>query len=218
MDNQNLDGLSIAKMLKFYMTKKSDSFAYKKTYSKKGVLSFYSKHEDMFNKAAELFRKHNVDAQAYAKWLVFKNGINESNIDNFMSKLMLSRYAEHLEIKQKRAKIYKQFIQTVDNIVEDCLNNGFNTVADYFIWLIDSKKLSAYYVSGKLSDYYLASIPTFKKIINKLDDFQKVDFKELYDRFESYNIAATEAILQEKNIKINPIKFTNDKIFDAKNV
>lgn len=108
-------------------------------------------------------------------------------------------------------------MKTVDNIVADCLEHNFNTVADYFIYLVNNKKLAAYYVSGKLSDYYLASIPTFKKIVDKLDAFSKADFKELYSRFELYSTAINEAFLQEKNIKINPIKFTNDKIFDAKN-
>lgn len=100
MDKNMLSGLQLAKMLKFYMVKKSESFPYKRTYCEKGIQAFYFKHKELFEKAAVLFNKHNVDAQNYVKWLVFKCGINEDCVENaFASRFTLSRYAEHLEIR-----------------------------------------------------------------------------------------------------------------------
>ena len=108
-------------------------------------------------------------------------------------------------------------MKTVDNIVADCLKLHYNSTADYIRHLISSRKLAAYYVAGKISGYFLAAIPNFKKVIDKLDSISKDELSELYDRYDKYHSDINAAFIKVKNIKVNPLKFADDAIFEAKN-
>lgn len=111
----------------------------------------------------------------------------------------MARYADWLKAIDKRHKIYKHFIKSAKNIARECNELGYCSTKDFMRYLIKSKKIAEYYVTGKISLYYFAAIPNFKKIIPKLDLFARDEFHKIYDRFEMYNAEITDAFMKITN-------------------
>ena len=91
------------------------------------------------------------------------------------------------------------------------------TTKDFFRQLIKDNKVGAYVMSGKISLYYLAAIPSFKKVIEHLDYFSKLELQSLNDHFEIYHSDVNEAFLAKKHKMVNPIELTDLAILKALN-
>ena len=107
-------------------------------------------------------------------------------------------------------------MKSVKNIVDECLELNIMSTKDYFRYIIKSNKLAGYFVTGKISAYYLAAIPNFRKIIDSLDLVSKAEFRRLYNRYDKYHSDINEVFLEMKNIKINPIKYTDSELFNKR--
>lgn len=101
-------------------------------------------------------------------------------------------------------------MKSVNNIVEDCIEGGFASSKDYFRQLFKEKRLANYYLTGKISKYWFAAIPTFKQVVSKMDELSKEEFKDVYESFDIYNTEINEAFLRERSCKVNPFKFTDE--------
>ena len=95
---------------------------------------------------------------------------------------------------------------------------GFVSTKDFIKHIIQTKKISSYLLSGKISQYYFAAIPNFNKLIPKLDHFARADFNYILENFEMYNAQITQAYERKTNQKVNPIKITDEQIFKLKNL
>ena len=127
----------------------------------------------------------------------------------FLAEQTIKKFIWGLEIVEQKKKVYKWFLKSAENIAQDCIDSGFTSSKDYLRDLISSKRLANYYLTGKISKYWLSGIPTFKKIITKLDQLSQDEFHEIYERFDLYNTEINEAFLQEKQCKVNPIRYTD---------
>lgn len=218
-EKTELNGELAARYFKYYLQLKNPRVVYKVPFNRVSIRSIYSKHKKQFDNLVKLFTKYKLDYVRYIDFFINKLCKFEKDIDtDLISMQTINLYIEHLTIKQKREKIYGYFLKSVDNIVKDCIDLKYNTVIDYLRYLIKHKLLAAKYIAGQISIYYLAAIPKFKIVIDKMDKISRDEFQQLYDRYEKYNVDVNEAFMQMKNIRINVIKYTNDAILNAKNV
>lgn len=217
--NVTIDGEFVAKYFKYFLQLKNPYVVYKLPVERVSSKSMYVKHKLAFDKFAKICSKYSIDAVKLLDFYVNKLNKFEKDVDNSLVAIdTINKYVESLQIADLHDKIYKNFLKSVNNIVADCIELNFNSVIDYLRYLISNRKLAAYYATGKISTYYFAAIPKFRNVIDKLDDLAKAEFKTLYDRYEKYHSDVNEAFLKMKNIRINPIKFTNDAILKARNV
>ena len=213
-----VDGATIAKHTKYLLQLANPYVVYKLPFERVQSKSIYLAHKKRFDALAQICSKYKIDPIAYVNYFINVLHRWEKDIDNeLLSVQTFKAYGTHVQILNKHNKTYKLFMDTVRLIVADCIKFNYNSVLDYLRMLISSKKLAAYYVAGKISTYYLAAIPNFKKVIDKLDSISRDEFKELYDRYDKYHTDINEAFLHVKNIKVNPIKLTDEAIFSAKN-
>ena len=213
VSNATLDGMFLAKLFKYYChmhnIKAKRHIPFKLINGKQ----LYNKNKELFDKFAIIVNKNHFDVKRFFQYCVV-NGIKEDNIKYCISSpTMLDKYKEHIKQVRLHKKIYKWIIKTVRNIAIECVQKEIYTTKEYLKMLIDNNLIGQYVVSGNISLYYLAAIPNFKNIISKLDYFSKQELHNLIECFDIYHSNANKAFLQEKNIKFNPIDYTDFAIF-----
>lgn len=218
-DKKQFNGELAAQYFKFFLQQKNPYVIYKNPVHRVSVKGFYSKHKETFDKLVKVFNKYNIDIENYLHFFVIIQNKFEKDIEtHLINQFMIQLYIEYLSIKEKRSYIYRMFVKSAKCIAKECIQLKYNSVIDYFRYLIKNRLLANYYISGKISQYYFAAIPKFNNLIDKLDQLSKDEFKCLYDRYDTYNADVNDAFMQMKNIRLNPIKFTNDLIVKYKNL
>lgn len=214
---QSFDGEFVAKVFKYYRSLqnpyKSKLFPLKLVSGK----ALYNSHRELFDRFASIASKNNFDIESYLKYCV-KCGMTEKTLDTCLaSTKMIEKYLAHLKQVKLRKQIYKWFIKSAKNIALQCIDNGYFTTKDFLRMLIDTKQIGKYIVTGQISLYFFAAIPNFKKAISKLDYFSQQELHLLDEHFDIYHSDVNKAFLQEKNIYVNPIDFTDKLIWKIRN-
>lgn len=209
----HIDAELVAKYFKFYRQELMTNVVVRFTVENQRVKSFTAQHFVALNKTAKILEKYKINLDHFMSFYVNVLKKNERNIDDdFSSAYIFQQYAEWKHELFKKKQIYQAFVNSAQFIAKECVELGMLSAKDYIRKLISDKTLSHYFVSGKISLYYFAAIPNFKKIVSKLDHFSRDEFKRVYDRFEMYNAEINSVMLKTKNQKANPIKFTDDLI------
>ena len=219
IDEQNIENAkTAARIFKFYAQFKNPNIQFKLPFKRIQAKSFYQANNNEFIKLVVIFNKYKLDLTKYIRFFIEVLDKREKDIKNdLISNASILKYCDWLKLLDKQNKIYKWYLKSANNIASECIKLGYFSTKDFIRYLIRNKKLAEYYVSGKISIYYFAAIPNFKKIIPKLDMISRSEFQKLYDRFEIYNEEITTAILKKTNYKANPIKFTDELIFKLNN-
>ena len=204
------DGEMAAKIFKYYRGWQNP---YKTTITPLKLVSgkkLYKEHKEDLDKFAALAKKNNFDIDSYFKFCVIDRGIRESCIDACLSSTtMIDEFCNHVKKQKKLEDIYRWFMMTVKNIVDECIKTQTYTTKDYLRHLIDNSKIGPYVAAGKLSVYYLAAIPSFNKVMSHLDYFSRLELQLLEDHFEIYHSEVNEAFLSKKKKMVNPIELTD---------
>jgi hypothetical protein len=209
-----IDAEYAAKIFKYHLQFKNPYIKFLLHFNRVQAKTFYAKYKKEFDKFIVIFNKYNLDAYKYIRFFIEVLNKNETDIKkDFITINTINEYVDWLKHIDKQNRIYKYFIKSANNIVNECNKLGFFSTKDFIRYMITNKKISEYYISGKISLYYFAAIPNFKKIIPKLDSFAKDEFQKVYDRFEMYNAEITSAFMKITNQKVNPIKFTDNLIY-----
>lgn len=173
----------------------------------------YKNHIKSFDNLILFFSSNNIDPRNYIKFIVIDARIRDFEIDSkLISKSSLNMFAEKLAAEENNAKIYNWYCKTIKNIAEHCLNSECTSTSDFLRKLIREKKLAAWVISGRLSSYYLAAIPGFPKIIEKLDTLSKDELQFISNRYDMYNTEVNKAVLAFERKKANPIRATDEMI------
>lgn len=210
VDQSISDGEKAAKIFKYYRGWQNP---YKTTITPLKLVSgkrLYKEHKEDLDRFAALAKKNNFDIDSYFKFCVIDCGIKESCIDACLSSTtMINEFCNHVKKQKKLEDIYKWFMMSVKSIVDECIKTQTYTTKDYLRHLIDSNKIGPYVAAGKISVYYLAAIPSFNKIISKLDYFSRLELQLLEDHFEIYHSEVNEAFLAKRKKMVNPIELTD---------
>ena len=216
---QEVDGLHAASLWKWYCQDKNKNRRFNVSLKRIGAKSVYLRHKKVFDRLAAISLKKDLPIADYISFFAkdFDGGSSEGFLDkNLVSTDAFSAFADYLQKKDKQKKIYKWFMKSVKNIVEECIENDWFTTKDFLRNLIDQKKLGSWYAAGKISKYYLAAIPNFWKIVPHLDHFSKLELKQVADRYDIYNREINETFLKLKNFKVNPIRMTDTLIYEKR--
>lgn len=211
-DVRSFDGEYIAKVFKYY--RKLQNPRVNHTFPMKLVSGkvLYKKHKVLFDNFAKVASKNSFDVESYLKYCI-RCGIQEDNIEACLASMtMINKYALHVKVVNKRKKIYKWFLKSATNIAKECVENGYSSSKDYIIDLLKSGKAAGYVSAGVISLYYFAAIPKFDIVISKLDIFTKQAMTLLLEHFDIYHSEVNKAFMLMKNVKVNPIKFTDTMI------
>ena len=105
----------------------------------------------------------------YIKFFVRKYGKSDRDIkDKLLNMQSINMYINYLQEQHKLDKVFSWFVKSAENISDACIENDCMSVTEYLRKMIQQQKLAYSYVSGQISSYWLAGIPTFKKLFKKM--------------------------------------------------
>lgn len=170
----------------------------------------YKEHKEAFDTFAANAKKNNFDIKSYFKFCIIDRGVRESNILSCLeSTTFIDEFCKHVKKQKKLEDIYRWFMMSVKNIVDECMKTQTYTTKDFLRDLVNSNKIGPYVAAGKISVYWLAAIPSFNKVIEHLDYFSKLELQLLADHFDIYHSEVNEAFLAKKHRMVNPIELTD---------
>jgi len=179
--------------------------------------TLYVQHRRTFDKLAEIFSKYGLNLETYVKFFVAGLGKTERDIDNeLLSAMMIRRFADRLSIVEQRKQIYGWFMKSAKNLADFCLEEGCSSAFEGVRLLIAGKKLAAWYMCGRLSKYFLVTIPGFAKAIPKLDHFSKCELNEVLSKFDMYKTEVNKAFLYVRRRMANPYEITDALISECR--
>lgn len=217
-DNSD-NGLIIAKYFKYFRQETNANIVRPLPFERISAKTFYLEHKYQFNKFAEICKKYSINHENFIEYFVCFLKKTEKDIDShLLNPYTFQLYSEYLALKQKYKNIIKYVQKSAKNIADECILYGYPHSVDYFRFLIQSRKLAQYYISGKISKYFLAAIPNFPKIITKLDPISQDEFSVIYERFELYNIDLNQALKRHKIHIRNIFNYVDDMIKNINNI
>lgn len=206
-------GLKAATYFKFYRQEFNPNIVRALPIERIQAKTFYLEHRYHFNKLVAVFTKYNLNVENYIEFFTTILKKSERDIDtHLLNQYTVQLFVEHLEIRHKQKKIVKYIIKSAKNIAKECIKYNYTTSIDYFRMLISKRKLVNYYISGKISKYFLVLIPNFQKIITKLDSLSKDEFRSVCNMYEKYNIDSVQALKKHKIHIRNVFTFTDEII------
>lgn len=208
-----IDSYAIAQFLKYKLQYKNAKIENAIPLPMIKAKAFQQKYHTQINKLIKIVQNfENFDVYKYLSFFVDNIYKNDCDIKTLVSTYNFTQYKNYLEYLEKQERIYGYFMKSVNNIVNDCKQLQIFSAKDYLRYLIQNKKLSQYYVSGRISCYFFAAIPKFKMLIDKLDPLTRSDFSELYNMYEMYNAEIVKVFLKKTNKKINPLAIVNQAL------
>ena len=175
--------------------------------------TFYQQNKDLLDKAAKIFQKYQLNEDTVIKYLISKKKMTPYNVStHLLNSLFIEDFIIKCHIQQKEKHTVEKFLQTAEYISDQCVELGYVTTADYLKHLIRNRKLASYYVSGKISKYFLTTIPKFPKIVSKLDGISKDEFQQLVERYDMYKSDVRTAMMHQINKVLSPLRYTDDLI------
>lgn len=207
------DGMTAAKVFKYYSQFISQDLLYPMPIEKIGYIVFYKKNKKKFDNLVFIFNKNNINILEYIKFLILQLKVKIFNVnENLLNITNIQKYIEYCAIKKQRENIYNYIIKSIENIANDCIHLNFLKTIDYIKYLILNKKLVQYYISGKISKYYLSAISKFPDLVKKMDNISKDEFQSLVNKFDKYNNDAKEAMIFKTKKVFSVIQQTDNKI------
>ena len=201
-----IDNYEIAQYLKFRLQDKNPHIENTIPLRVIKAKSFYQKNKKQIDNIIQIQTKYNnFNIYKYIDFFVDEIYNFKDQLSNFYDKYSLIKYRDYLNYEKKQDRIYSYFLKSIKNIVNDCKQLNIFSAKDYLRYLINNKKLSQYYISGKISCYFFAAIPKFKLLIEKLDKFERNDLNDIYTKYEMYNTEIVKIFMKKTNKKVNPL-------------
>ena len=207
------DGYSAARAYKYYCQFSNSKISYTIPERRVAARALYKHHKDAFDRCIAFFLKCGLDVRKFIKFMANDVRLHDSEIDSkFMSKWSLNRFAEMLASDENNIKVYNWYMKSVKMLAAACLDSECVSAVDFIRKLIREKKLASWVVCGKISAYYLAAIPDFPNIVQRLDSISRDELSFISNRYDMYNTAVNKATLAFENRRANPIRSTDEMV------
>ena len=206
-------GYGAAKAYKYYSQFSNPRLDYAVPERRVPARAMYKHHKDAFDRCVAFFSAHGLDARKFIRFMAENVRLRDSEIDSkFMSRWSLNKFAEELASGENDEKIYGWYTRSVKTLAGECLESECASAADFVRKLIREKKLAPWVVCGKISAYYLAAIPGFPRIVEKLDPISRDELSFISARYDMYNTAVNRATLAFERRRANPIRSTDEMV------
>ena len=207
------DGQKLARLIRFYYQPYEPRRTAILSIDKVPYKSFYMSNKQLFDKAAKIFSKYGISVEKLVKYLVSKKKMTLYNVkSHILNAQFISDFILRCQTQQKEKHIVKKFVETAEFVSSKCVELGYVTTIDFIRHLIRHRKLASYYAAGKLSKYFLTTIPKFPKVIEKLDGISKDEFQQIYDRYDTYKSDVRIAMMHQINKVLSPLSYTDELI------
>lgn len=204
----------LAKIFKYYKSKSNPYISDFISYDRVKYASFYKKYKKTFDKLFQIISKYKLNHENFIQYCVcdiqVKNPKEILNVQHFVN------YANKLKSELQYKKIYDRFIKSAKFIAKNCIIENL-TPKEYFLKLIQNKRLAIEYMCGNISTHYLASIRGIKNISKYLDENSKGELSIIFDATEKLNGDIQEAFIKFKSHYVSPFKYTEELIRKTKN-
>lgn len=175
--------------------------------------SFYCKYKKQFDHLVNVTNEFNVNVTQYIKFFVDDYGKTERDIpDKLCASASFHAYLSHVKAQKKLRGIYEVVLRSSRNIAEDCVQMRCSSAKEYVIQMFKQKKLAAYYLTGKISRYWFAAIPSFRKLILKLDVMSREEFHDIESMFDLYSKDVNDAFMMMTSKRVNVFHITDELI------
>lgn len=174
--------------------------------------TLYRKHKDVCDKSLLLQTKYNIDLIRYIKFFISKFRLTDANVERLLETQNIVWYANDIQINAKHERVYSYVLKSVDNIVDDCIKRNYSSTKEYLKYLIENNKLAEKYLSGEISQYYLAGIKNIRKLVRKMDTINQDSLHEVVEQQDKLLSDMQDAFMYLKNTRISIISFTNEKL------
>ena len=179
-------------------------------------IGVYKKHKAVCDRCFEIQQKYGIDLVKYLNFFLSRYKLTDENMEKIADASNFMWYAEDLQISVKREKVYGYVLKSVNNIVNDCIEQDFISVKEYLKHLIEKNKLAEKYLSGKISRYYLAGIKNLRKLVAKMDVINQDTLREIVDQQEQLLSDVQDAFMQMKNARVSIIDLTSECLSKTK--
>lgn len=211
MDKTEIDGAFCARLFKYFMQERTPYLKFKRRLCHIKAKGCYESHKDAFDRTAEFFASHGLNLEKYMQFFVLTLCKNESDVDGDLCAFQtVRRFADEIQIREGHEKVYRWVLRSARNLAELCAANGISTAREGLVYLIKNGMLAAWYMSGKMSNYFLAGIPRFDKVVKRMDDMSQNEMRDLTERFDMYQKKTDESFKYVKNMKANPIRIADN--------
>jgi hypothetical protein len=215
---QNDNGENAARLFKYYSQFNPRNCIYAPIQlNRVSAHGLYIRHKKAFDDLYTFFSAHSLDIGRYVEFFAKEQMRPEEDIDKWLfSKQSISDYMAKLQLADKKKKIYTWFNKSVTNIVNMCIECDYMSGKDCILDLVRQKRLAQEFMTGRISKYFFAAMPNFKSLIPKLDHFSKLEFSELYDKFDIYNTEINDVFIQYRNRTVNPLDIVDVELAKRK--
>ena len=173
----------------------------------------YSDHSKIFEKFFNVSEKYKIDRKKYISFFTLHLHKTEKSIDSeFLNVNTLNQYCDYLKINQQYNKIYKYFNRSIKNIVNECKELGISDVRQYIKLLVVKNKLAEKFISGIISQYFIASIGNIDKLVGKMNEMNQLTLKKVLDRREKLSKDLQDAFFHFKQKQVNVIEYANQQL------
>lgn len=211
------DGYAAARAYKFYRQLANPRLARLVPESRVSARGVYAANKAAFDGVAAFFAKAGLDARKYIRFMAVDMNVRAADAGSKLaSKWGLNMFAGRLAEEENRKKVYAWYRKSVDAVAEACLDSDCAGAADFLRRLIREGKLAAWVAGGRVSAYYLAAVPGFRKAAERLDPIGRAELAFISDRYDVYNTAANDATLAFERRKANPVKATDERVAELR--
>ena len=212
-EDSKIDGQYAAKYFKYKMQFKLGYITQKLDFNRVFAKSFYCKYKKHFDRLVKVTDECNVDVLQYIAFFVDDYGKLDRDIpEKLCDPAIFNAYISHVKSQKKLHGIYDVVLRSAQNIARDCVELRCPSAKEYVLQMFKHKNLAAYYLTGKISRYWFAAIPSFKKLIFKLDQMSREEFHDVESMFDIYSKDVNDAFVMMTSRKVNVFHLTDELI------
>lgn len=180
--------------------------------------TLYRKYRVQFDLLYSFRDKYNLNLIKYIKFFICHLKKSRNCIEDDLINLnIIKLYADYLKINEHHKTVFKWFMKSVNNIIEECISLDLPSVTEYFRYLIINNLLAEKILSGKISYYYLAGINNLEKIVKKVDSINRAELLKICEKRDILNSELQDAFLFIRSQRISPIQYTNKLLIERLN-
>lgn len=182
---------------------------YKNVHSKK------PKYWAAFEKLAIVCEQYNIDYQRYITYVFDNNGSTYLQPSELLNIKWFRLYADHLKLIEQYQHVYDSFMKAANYIADECIKNHYSTTAEYIKHLILTDQLASYFLGGRITKYWLASIKQLPLLVSKLNGMSRDTLTKVVRNQLQYNNEIQEAFVKFTSKRVRPFIFT-DRLIEKK--
>lgn len=193
---------SLARTYKYHLQFIDSRVAYPLPMSRVRYETMYRSNRECFEKLLRIFDKYGVHADDFMSFSTRTLKIRKPS--QLLDAKVFLVYAKEKTRRTSLRKIYSSYRGTVMRMAETCLGNG-ETAREHVAGIFSSNRVAYEYVAGVVSRYFLAAIPDFKTMYERLDGLNADELRIIYNAADELDAMLQEASFLCSGKRASPV-------------